>query len=201
MDVCKTQIDGVVVVNTARLGDTRGWFARLFCTQETASVFGDRQIVQINQSRTHSRGAVRGLHFQHPPHAEMKLVRCLQGRVWDVAVDLRAGSPTFLAYYAIELSAANMRMMVIPEGCAHGFQVLEENSELLYLHTAAYARESEGGVRYDDPAVNVEWPLDVTDISERDRGHSFLPSAFQGIYIQAKTAREIDAGSVHASRL
>lgn len=187
MEVCTTKIDGVVVVNTERLGDSRGWFARLFCKRETSGVLGERQILQINQSRTHSRGAVRGMHFQHAPHAEMKLIRCVQGRVWDVAVDLRAGSPTFLSYYAVELSASNMRMMVIPEGCAHGFQVLEENSELLYLHTAAYARESEGAVRYDDPAVDVKWPLEVTDISERDKSHALLSPAFQGLEVQATT--------------
>jgi dTDP-4-dehydrorhamnose 3,5-epimerase len=114
--------------------DERGFFTRLFCHNELGELIGARQIVQINQSSTRTVGAVRGLHYQHGPSAEMKLVRCIKGKVWDVAVDLRAGSPTFLYWHAEELSAENAHMMVIPEGFAHGFQVLEEDSELLYLH-------------------------------------------------------------------
>ena len=111
----------------------------------------------------------------------MKLVRCLKGRVWDVAVDLRGGSPTFLQWHAEELSPENARMMVIPEGCAHGFQVLESDSELLYLHTAIYAPESEGGVPYDDPCLSISWPLPVADLSERDRRHPPINPEFIGI--------------------
>ena len=109
------------------------------------------------------------------------MVRCLKGRVWDVAVDLRAGSPTFLQHYAQELSAVNALMLVIPEGCAHGFQVLEPDSELLYLHTASYAPSAEGGVRFDDPLLNLLWPLTVTDLSERDKKHPLLDKNFLGI--------------------
>ena len=108
-------------------------------------------------------------------------MRCLAGRVWDVAVDLRAGSPTFLRWHAEELSAGNTRMLVIPEGCAHGFQALEEDSTLLYLHTEFYAPEFEGGVRHDDPRLGIPWPLPPTDISERDRGHPQLTRDFAGI--------------------
>ena len=111
----------------------------------------------------------------------MKLVRCLRGRVWDVALDLRQGSPTFLRWHGEELSEKNSRMMVIPEGCAHGFQVLEPDSELLYLHTAPYMRAAEGGVRYDDTAIGITWPLTITDISERDRAHPLVEPAFKGI--------------------
>jgi len=176
-----TAIAGVFVAETNAFQDSRGAFARLFCEREMAGAVGERKIQQINQSRTAAVGAVRGMHFQLAPHAEMKMVRCLKGRVWDVAVDLRAGSPTFLRHHAQELSAANASMLVIPEGCAHGFQVLEPDSELLYLHTASYTPSAEGGVRFDDPALNLPWPLPVTDLSERDKKHPLLNKNFLGI--------------------
>ncbi len=113
----------------------------------------------------------------------MKLIRCLRGRVWDVAVDLRQGSATFLQWHAQELSSKNAHMLVIPKGCAHGFQVLEKESELLYLHTAAYVPETEGAVRFNDPLINITWPLPITDLSERDRQHPFLHTNFRGINI------------------
>lgn len=179
--VLATLLSGVVVVKTTPHNDARGAFARLYCERELTGVIGDRRIVQINHSRTHSVGAVRGLHYQLGPQAEMKLVRCLRGRVWDVAVDLRAGSPTFLQWHAEELSADNGCMLVVPEGCAHGFQVLETDSELLYLHTAWYAPEAEIGVRCDDPHLGIPWPLPLTDLSERDRHHPLLSPDFPGI--------------------
>jgi dTDP-4-dehydrorhamnose 3,5-epimerase len=121
------------------------------------------------------------MHFQRRPCAEMKLVRCLKGKVWDVAVDLRADSPTYLQWHAEELTPDNSKMLVIAEGFAHGFQVLEANSELLYLHTAFYSAETEGGVRYDDPALAITWPLLVTDISTRDTCHPLIESGFEGL--------------------
>lgn len=181
MKVLATPLSGVVVVETTPYTDARGAFARLYCEHELAGVIGDRRIVQINHSRTHSAGAVRGLHYQVPPHAEMKLVRCLKGRVWDVAVDLRAGSPTFLQWHAEELAAGDARMLVIPEGCAHGFQALETDSELLYLHSASYAPAAEAGLRCEDPLLGIAWPLAVTDSSERDRRHPLLTPDFAGI--------------------
>lgn len=181
MKTLPTHIVGVIVADTTSNADQRGAFTRLFCQSELADVFGMRQILQINQSRTTQPGAVRGLHFQHSPHAEMKLVRCIRGRVWDVAVDLRAGSPTFLQWHADVLSADNARMMIIPEGCAHGFQVLEADSELLYLHTACYTPAAEGGLRHDDPRLGIRWPLPVTDISERDCGHPLIRANFPGL--------------------
>jgi dTDP-4-dehydrorhamnose 3,5-epimerase len=113
----------------------------------------------------------------------MKFVRCLRGRVWDVAVDLRAGSPTFLQWHAVELDPGTARMLVIPEGCAHGFQALEADSELLYLHTAAYAPEAEGGIRYDDPRLDIAWPKPASDLSERDRRHPLLTHDFAGLHL------------------
>lgn len=181
MNVIPTPVAGVVVVETSLIRDHRGSFARLFCAEHLQAVIGARRIMQINQSRTRARGAVRGLHFQSAPHAEMKLVRCIRGRVWDVAVDLRAGSPTFRRWHAEELSADNARMLVVPEGCAHGFQVLEADSELLYLHTACYRPEAEGGVQPTDPGLAVAWPLPVADLSARDRAHPLLAAEFAGI--------------------
>lgn len=176
-----TPIAGVHVVRTAVSGDPRGSFARLFCEAELAALLGARRIVQVNLSRTSEAGALRGLHYQRPPHAEMKLIRCLRGRVWDVAVDLRAGSPTLGQWHGVELSALDANMMVIPEGCAHGFQVLDADSELLYLHTAAYVPGSEAGVAWDDPRLAIAWPRPVTQLSERDARHAPLAADFEGI--------------------
>jgi dTDP-4-dehydrorhamnose 3,5-epimerase len=183
MKMLPTAMDGVFVVDTKPFIDQRGAFVRYYCENELSSVIARRRIVQINLSRTHAVGAVRGLHFQRSPHAEMKLIRCLKGKVWDVALDLRAGSPTFLQWHAEELSPENARMFVIPEGCAHGFQVMEEDSELLYLHTAFYAPESEGGALYSDPLLKITWPLPVADLSERDRNHLLMTPDFTGIKV------------------
>jgi len=181
MKLVATPIEGVMVTESTRVSDHRGGFVRLFCEQELAEVLGERHIVQINHSRTTQAGAVRGMHYQHTPQAEMKMVRCLKGRVLDVAVDLRKDSPSFLRWHAVELSEENALMMVIPEGCAHGFQVLEPESELLYLHTALYTPACEGGVRFDDPQLDIIWPLDVTDLSERDKAHPLLNENFCGV--------------------
>jgi len=183
MKIHPTPIADLVVAEGQAFKDERGAFARLFCEQELSSVIGQRKIVQINHSFTEVVGAVRGLHYQHAPHAEMKLVRCLKGRVWDVAVDLRPQSSSYKRWYAQELSAQNAHMMVIPEGFAHGFQVLEAGSELLYLHTAFYKPEAEGGVRHDDPALGINWPLPVTDISARDSSHAYIDTSFTGIIL------------------
>lgn len=172
---------GVRIVDATPHADDRGSFARWFCSRELGDVLMGRPIVQINHSSTVRVGAVRGLHFQHPPHAEMKLIRCIRGRVYDVAVDLRAESPTFLHWHAEELSADNGRMVVIPEGFAHGFQVMEPQSELLYLHTAAYEPSAESGLRYDDPTLAIRWPLAVTELSPRDTKHALIDKTFEGI--------------------
>lgn len=178
MKLTPTPLPGVMVATSCPHTDPRGSFARLFCERELAGVLEGRRIVQVNYSCTVVVGAVRGMHFQRPPHAEMKLVRCLRGRVWDVAVDLRADSPAFLRWYAEELTPDSQRTLVIPEGCAHGFQVLEPNSELLYLHTACYAPEAEGGVRHDDAKLRIRWPLQVTDVSPRDLSHPLIDDQF-----------------------
>ena len=138
-------------------------------------------IRQINHSHTVQRGSVRGMHFQHAPHAEKKIIRCLTGKIFDVVVDLRRGSPTFLAWRGFELEAGDDRALLIPEGCAHGFQVLEPDSELLYLHTAAFCAQAEAGVGCQDPSLGITWPLPVTGLSARDASHPPIASGFKGI--------------------
>jgi dTDP-4-dehydrorhamnose 3,5-epimerase len=181
MKIHETPLVDLIVAETTPHTDPRGAFARLFCERELASVIGGRPIVQINHSLTRTVGAIRGLHYQRLPNAEMKLVRCLRGRVWDVAIDLRRGSSTFLSWFAQELTPENQLMMVIPEGFCHGFQALEPQSELLYLHTAHYTPESEGGLRFNDARLGINWPLEVTDLSDRDAAHPLIGTNFCGI--------------------
>ncbi|KUI06096.1 dTDP-4-dehydrorhamnose 3,5-epimerase family protein [Mycobacterium sp. IS-3022] len=181
MKIVDTPLADLKIVQSLCHRDSRGTFVRLFCAEELQPLLGDRQIAQINHSTTSDAGAVRGLHFQRPPHAEMKMVRCLRGRVWDVAVDLRSGSPTFLQWHAEELAQDDAKMLVIPEGFAHGFQALEPASELLYLHTAFYHPPSEGGLRHDDPRLAITWPLPPQDLSPRDLAHPLLSADFTAI--------------------
>lgn len=183
MNVTETGIAGVRVIESTVFKDDRGAFSRIFCARELEDLLGTKAIVQINHSVTSGVGAVRGLHYQHPPHAETKIVRCLKGRVFDIAVDLRQGSPTCLKWVAVELSPDNRQALVIPEGCAHGFQVLERDSELLYLHTAFYTPDAEDAVRFDDPAVAIAWPLTPTDVSMRDLSHPYLDENYKGIVL------------------
>lgn len=166
--ISDTPIGGLKLIERKQLADARGFFSRLFCSEELAAAGWFKPIAQINHTLTQRQGAVRGMHFQHPPHAEMKLVACLRGAVWDVAVDLRVGSPTFLHWHAEELSAVNHRALLIPEGFAHGFQALSNDCELLYLHTAAYAPGAEGGINPRDPELAINWPLAIAELSPRD---------------------------------
>lgn len=154
--------------------DHRGLFARFFCRRELDSIVGDRSIVNVNFSSTCRKGAIRGMHFQRYPHQEMKLVRCIRGVLYDVIVDLRKDSPTFLKWHGEILSPENMRMICVPEGFAHGFQALEANSEVLYLTTAFYCPQAEGGIRFDDPAVGIEWPVEASDVSPKDASHALI---------------------------
>lgn len=181
MKITNTKISGVHVIETTAHADARGHFARAFCDRELAPVLGGRHITQMNLSRTVKAGAVRGMHYQNAPYAEMKLVRCLRGRMLDVALDLRAGSPTFLQWHAEELTPANMKMLLTPEGCAHGFQALEPDTEVLYLHTGYYEPSSEGGVNHADPRIDLSWPMPVTEISARDAAYPLLAADFRGI--------------------
>lgn len=179
--ISDTPLPGLKLIERQQLVDARGFLARIFCADEFAAIGWHRPIVQINHTSTARQGTVRGMHFQHPPHAEMKLVSCLRGEVWDVAVDIRLGSPTFLHWYGAVLSAENCRALLIPEGFAHGFQTLSDAVELLYCHSAAYLAEAEEGLNPQDPELAIDWPLPVTEISDRDRSHPFIHNGFKGV--------------------
>lgn len=183
MKIHGTGFEGLAVIETAPVADARGQFTRLFCESECAVLRPGLHWTQINLSRTATKGTVRGLHFQRPPAAEIKLIRCVRGRVFDVAVDLRAGSPTFLRWHGIELSERNGLQFFVPEGFAHGFQTLTDEAEILYLDSAAWNPELERGLRYDDPRLAIGWPLPVTLVSEKDRNTPLLTDQFAGIQL------------------
>ncbi len=161
--------------------DHRGWFARWFCQKELEGLNGGRPIQQVNSSFTLEAGTVRGLHHQRPPYMEDRMVRCIRGRVYDVIVDLRAGSPTLLQWHATVLDAERANMLYIPRGFTHGFQALEDDSQTLYLHTEFHTPEATAGFRFDSPSLSIDWPLPVSNLSERDRGLPPLPPDFEGM--------------------
>lgn len=176
--VTNLPLAGLRRVERQRLGDHRGFLARLFCAEELAAAGWVAPVVQINHSYTARQGTVRGMHFQRPPHAEMKLVSCIRGEVWDVAIDVRTGSSTFLQWHAERLSAVNGCALLIPAGFAHGFQTLCDDVELLYCHSAAYAPANEAGLNPLDTCLAIAWPLPVGALSARDAGHPSVDAAF-----------------------
>jgi dTDP-4-dehydrorhamnose 3,5-epimerase len=167
-------IPGAYRIDPERIGDDRGFFARIFCKAEFAAHGLSTAWSQMNASYSARKGTLRGLHFQRPPSAEAKLVRCTKGEMFDVLVDLREGSQTFGKWTAVELSPQTGVMVYIPEGVAHGFQTMLPDTEVLYCHSVAYDRQNEGGLRFDDETVAIEWPLPVSEISDRDRSHPLL---------------------------
>lgn len=167
-EIIQTPLHGVKVLKRLPSRDNRGLLERLYCTEELSDIVGERKIAQVNHTLTASKGAVRGLHFQKKPKSEMKFISCIRGRVFDVAVDLRRSSSTYLKWHAEVLSESNFLTMVIPEGVAHGFQALTENCELIYLHTAIYTPSLEGGIHPNDPQVGIKWPLTIELLSNRD---------------------------------
>lgn len=176
-----TPLDGLFLVERQRRGDERGYLERLFCA-ETLHAFGwTEPVAQLNRTFTAEAGTVRGLHFQYPPHAETKLVICTAGEVFDVAVDLRAGSPTFLQWFGTVLSPERGNALLIPKGFAHGFQTLTEGVELIYVHSAAYVPTAEGGLHPQDPAIAIAWPRAIAKLSPRDASHPLVDSVFKGI--------------------
>ncbi len=177
----ETAIAGLKCLRRKLIGDSRGYLERLFCAEELHGFIEGRAIAQINHTLTERRGTVRGMHFQYPPYGEVKFVSCLRGEVFDVAVDLRRHSPTFLHWHAEILSEHNYRTLVIPEGFAHGFQSLTDHCEMLYFHTAPYHPESEGALNALDPRLAIVWPLKAVELSVRDREHVMLNSNFEGI--------------------
>jgi dTDP-4-dehydrorhamnose 3,5-epimerase len=174
---------GLKLVQRQRLGDARGFLSRLFCADELVAAGCIKPVIQINHTYTAKRGTVRGMHFQHAPHAEMKLINCIRGEIWDVAVDLRENSPTFLKWHAERLSAENGLALLVPEGFAHGFQALTDDVEMLYCHTMSYNASAEAGVNPQDLMLDIEWPLEITEISMRDQNHPRLNQQFSGLEI------------------
>lgn len=181
MKLHPTPIAGLFEIEQPAVGDARGRFTRLFCEQAFAPIRPHLHFTQINWSHTQGRGSLRGLHYQKPPAAEAKLIRCLRGRVYDVAVDVRADSPTFLRWHAVELAEDNNRAFFLPEGFAHGFQALTDEAQLLYMHTASWTPACEAGLRHDDPLLAIAWPLPVAQVSARDQAHPLIAPGFSGI--------------------
>ena len=168
MKFTETAIPGAWIVEPERRTDARGFFARVFCVDEFAAHGLETGLVQANTGVSLRRGTLRGMHYQRGEAAEAKVVRCTQGRVFDVVLDLRPDSPAFRRWVGVELSAENEQMLYVPRGCAHGYQTLTDDAELWYGATARYTPSAATGVRHDDPAFGINWPLDVTVISDAD---------------------------------
>ncbi len=179
----RTPLDGVVVVERRPRRDGRGSFERIFCSDELTSILGSRRVVQVNRSVTSLGGTTRGMHYQLAPNAELKIVSCLRGSIFDVAIDLRRGSPTFLRWHGEVLSGDNDRSLAIPEGFAHGFQALADDTEVLYLTTAPYDAQLERGLNPLDPALAIGWPLPVERLSDRDAARPYLDGGFEGVSV------------------
>lgn len=180
-DIIATPVSALRVLQRKPIGDQRGYLERLYCIEELQPLIADKYIAQINHTLTKIRGTVRGMHFQHPPHAETKFVSCISGEIFDVAVDIRRDSLTFLKWHGEILSAKNHKALIIPEGFAHGFQTLTDDCEMLYFHTATYQPAAEGGLNPRDPLLAIEWPMPVQVLSPRDAAHPLLSKNFTGI--------------------
>lgn len=183
IEIQNTKIEDLIILNREPLFDNRGYFERLYCIDDLKSVLKNKKIEQINHSLTKKKGAVRGLHFQSPPFSEVKMVSCIKGEVWDIAIDIRKNSPTFLRYHAEILTATNNKTLLIPEGFAHGFQTLTADCEMLYFHTQKFNKEFDSGLNILDPLLNIKWPIEISEISDRDRSHNMLNQLFNGIVI------------------
>lgn len=164
----KGKIKGSYIIDIEKYGDERGFFGRAFCQQEFEEHGLAQEMVQTNVSFSKQRGTLRGLHYQTKPYREAKLMRCTRGAIYDVIVDVRLNSPTFKQWMGVELTVDNYRMLYVPKGCAHGFITLEDDTEALYQVSAFYTPDHEKGVRYNDPSIGIEWPIDVEVISEKD---------------------------------
>ena len=163
-----TPISGVFLIESERRADSRGWFSRTYCSEEFSEMGLETNFVQCSTSYNELRGTLRGLHYQTVPHSETKLVRCTRGAIFDVVVDIRPESPTFGKWVAAELSGNDGAMLYIPEGCAHGFQTLVPNTEIFYQISAPYQAACSSGIRWDDPSLDIDWPIATPIISERD---------------------------------
>jgi dTDP-4-dehydrorhamnose 3,5-epimerase len=177
----KTPLAGAHLVELEKRGDDRGFFARFFCEREFGAAGLETRFVQINNSLSATKGTLRGLHYQLPPAAEVKVVRAIKGALWDVIVDLRAGSPTYGKWFAAELNEINRLMMYVPRGFGHGFVTLSHKAEALYLVSAFYAPEAERGLRWNDPTIGIDWPAEPLEMSDKDRKWPDLDPDYHGI--------------------
>lgn len=176
-----TSIAGLLVLRRVSIGDERGLFERMFCAADLAAFGHPGVVAQANRSLTRQRGAVRGMHFQHWPHGEWKVIACTCGVVHDVVVDIRRGSPTFLRHVAVRLAGDEHLSLLVPPGLAHGFQTLSDDCEMLYFHSCSFAPTAEGGLPADDPALAIAWPLPFASRSLRDCSHPPITLDFHGI--------------------
>lgn len=186
-------IAGAFRVTSQPIGDERGWFARAFCQRDLAEHGVDFQVRQINRSFNQRAGTVRGFHFQFPPHAEHKFLRCVHGSLLDVLVDLRPESPTFLQTEQLELRAEDHQAVLIPERCCHALQTLSDGTEILYQVSAYYAPQAEFGLRWNDPRLAIDWPLEVTEISAKDAAWPLLSESLSQIQERMTLASVQDA--------
>jgi dTDP-4-dehydrorhamnose 3,5-epimerase len=176
----ETIIKGCYLVDLTPFFDERGGFARTYCKKEFAEIGHSKEFVQFNQSYNTLKGTIRGMHYQKQPFGEIKLLRCIRGAVYDVVIDIRKDSATFLRHIGVELSETNRRMIYIPEGLAHGFQTLQDNCELVYHHSAYFNPQADAGLNFQDPAFKINWPLPVSLISDKDRNLPFIEKKFTG---------------------
>jgi dTDP-4-dehydrorhamnose 3,5-epimerase len=181
MKFYNTPLEGARLIELEKRGDDRGFFARYFCEREFAANGLETRFVQINNSLSAKKGTLRGLHYQLPPAAEVKMVRCVRGALWDAIVDLRPDSPTFKQAFGADLTAENRLMMYVPRGFAHAILTLTEDVEAIYLVSAFYGPEQERGLRWNDPAIGIDWPIEPTEISAKDAKWPDLDAAFHGI--------------------
>lgn len=182
-EILPTPLKDLFIVERKPIGDSRGWFERFFCQDEWQACGLQKPIVQMNRTQTQAKGSVRGMHFQHNPHLETKIVTCIKGEVFDIAIDLRPQSATYLKWYGTTLSAQNHRSFYIPDGFAHGFQTLTDDCELLYLHTERFAPQCADGLNPLDPALAIEWPLPFAELSENDKNRPMLSPSFKGLSV------------------
>ena len=183
LNIYKTKFEGLYIIESVVHGDDRGSFSRVFCEDEFSDILDGERIKQINHSVTERKGTVRGMHFQYEPDTEIKIIKCIKGRVFDVVVDIRKDSKTFLKTFSIELSEKNRVMIYIPKGFAHGFQTLEDNTELLYLHTNVYSPNNEGALNIRDSLLSINFPLDIINLSKKDSEHKLIGKDFRGIEV------------------
>jgi len=181
MKIIDTKINDLYIFHPEPIKDNRGFFSEVFTQRELDSIGHTKPILQVNHTRNVDSGTLRGMHFQHPPEAEVKIIKCIKGAIFDVAVDIRKDSPTLLQWHGEILSEENMTMLYIPEGFAHGFQTLEPNTEVIYFTTNYYSPEHIGGIRYNDSKLGIKWPVEITELSERDKTNSLIDDDFMGV--------------------